>query len=87
MKKEKEIQVEFNNDGFHISGQIFFVNEDLSRRFAISMILGPDEKVLKGKARVKADAPVRAAEWLAEHPGWKQCTREVFDAAQNRGLR
>jgi hypothetical protein len=86
MAKAKEIKIEWTNSGTTVGGQLFFVKEDLSQRYLITLHIGQAEKVLKGKARIKSQAPEVINEFLSNHQGWKQCDQKTYESAKNCGL-
>ena len=83
---KKEIKIEWTNKGMTPGAQLFFVREDLSQRYLITLHVGQAEKVLKGKARIKTQIPEVVNEFLMNHPGWKQCDLKTYESAKNHGL-
>ena len=85
MPKAKEIKIEWVHGTCNtIGGQVYFTNEKGNDCFCITVYGGPDEKVLKAKAWIKACLPSRIEEFLMEHPGWKQVDKENYDIAYSK---
>ena len=76
----KEIKIEWDRNAMDcIEGRVFFVNKTLGKTYMMSISGGLEEKVLKAKARIKADLPIRAAEFLKSHQGWEQVDRTAYE--------
>jgi hypothetical protein len=84
-EKKQEIKVVWaHNSAGLIEGRFFFVNPFINKTGILTMAGGPDEKVLKAKARIKATAPERIADYLANHPGFVQVDQETYDKAYDK---
>lgn len=83
--KKKEIKIEWAYGSSDlIEGHFFFVNDKDDKTFMLTLCGGPDEKVLKAKARIKESAPEHIALILAERPGFKQVDRDTYEKAYTK---
>lgn len=84
-EKKKEIKIVWcrNTSGL-IEGRFYFLNRETGKTGILTMAGGPDEKVLKAKARIKETSPENIADFLARHPGFERVDEETYDAAYNK---
>ena len=85
MPKTKEIPIEWGrNSAGLVEGRIFFANKERNKTSILTMAGGPDEKVLKAKARIKASAPDYITDFLARYPDYEQVDRATYEYAYSR---
>lgn len=84
-EKKKEIKIVWaRNSAGLVEGRFFFANKERNKTGILTMAGGPDEKVLKAKARIKETSPERIADFLARHPGFERVDEETYDDAYDR---
>ncbi len=84
-EKKKEIKIVWSrNTAGLVEGKFFFANKERNKTGILTIAGGPDEKVLKAKARIKETSPEYIADFLARHPGFERVDEETYDAAYER---
>lgn len=83
--KEKEIKIVWGrNTAGCVEARFYFANKERNKTGIITMAGGPDEKVLKAKARIKETSPDYILDFLARHPDLEQVDQETYDDAYDR---